>query len=316
MTGNDEPTAGVAAPCPVPVAFLVFNRPEPTARVFAAIRAARPPVLLVVADGPRPGKAGEADRVAAVRAIATAVDWPCDVRTNFAATNMGCKRRVASGIDWVFGEVERAIILEDDCLPAPVFFSFAATMLDRYADEPRVFSVTASNFTGATEPDGHYFSNYATVWGWATWRDRWLRYAVDPAMPTATLRRVWRWNPIVYLTWRHNFAQLVRGRIDTWDLQWVLTVWRERGLAVRPSVNLVRNIGFGSDATHTLDGESATGRMDVWDGDARRLDEAPRRFAADRGRDAVDHRVWAVATPRAVAAAYLPWLSRLKAILC
>jgi hypothetical protein len=298
--------------CTTPVAFLVFNRPEPTARVFAAIRAARPTVLLVVADGPRPDRAGEAERVAAVRAIATAIDWPCDVRTQFADVNLGCKRRISSGLEWVFAEVERAIILEDDCLPSPAFFAFAETMLERYAGDRRVFSVTASNFSGATEADGHYFSNYATVWGWATWRDRWACYDVAPAMPWADLRRLWGHRPLAYLVWRRIFRDLTQGRIDTWDFQWVLTVWRERGLAVRPTVNLVRNIGFGADATHTHDGESATGRLTAWDGDPRRLDSPIGPVAADRARDAIDDRVWAVITPRSVISAYLPWLSKLK----
>lgn len=295
-----------------PVALVVFNRPEQTRQVFAAIAAARPPVLLVVADGPRPDREGEAERVAQVRAIATAVDWPCDVRTNFAPVNMGCKRRVSSGLDWVFSEVERAIILEDDCLPSPAFFDFADAMLDRYCDDRRVFSVTASNFSGATEPDGHYFSNYATVWGWATWRDRWACYDVAPAMPAGLLRRLWARHPLVYLTWRRTFRELTRGRIDTWDFQWILTLWRADALAVRPTVNLVRNIGFGEDATHTHDAASPTGRMAVWDGDPRLLDRPRSPVAADAARDAVDHRVWAFATPRAVATAYLPWLGRLK----
>ncbi len=297
----------------MPVAFLVFNRPEPTARVFASIKAARPPVLLVVADGAREGRVGEEERVAKVRAIATAVDWPCDVRTNFAATNMGCKRRVASGLDWVFSEVERAIILEDDCLPSPAFFRFAAEMLDLYAANRRVFSVSGSNFSGSTTPSGHYFSNFALMWGWATWRDRWAQYEVEPAMPDGVLRRLWGNRPLAHLYWRQVFGRLTKGKIDTWDYQWILTVWRNHGLTVRPTVNLVQNIGFGNDATHTLDGASALAAYPAWDGEASFSQAAPMKADADR--DAIDERQWAAISPRLVISQALPWLSRLKRML-
>ena len=107
-----------------PLAFLIYKRPDTTARVFDAIRQARPPVLLVVADGPRPDRPGEAEKVAAVRKIVEEVDWPCEVLRNYSDVNLGCKRRVSSGLDWVFDTVEEAIILEDDCLPHPTFFRF------------------------------------------------------------------------------------------------------------------------------------------------------------------------------------------------
>src|SRR4051812_5076822 len=129
-----------------PVAFLVFNRPDVTARVFRAIAAARPRKLLVVADGPRPDRAGEAERCEQVRRIATAVDWDCDLRTDFAPVNLGCKRRVSSGLDWVFTEVEEAIILEDDCLPHPTFFWYCRELLDRWRDDPRVATISGTNF--------------------------------------------------------------------------------------------------------------------------------------------------------------------------
>ena len=129
-----------------PVAFLVFNRPDTTARVFAEIARARPPKLLVVADGPRTDVPGEPERCQAARAIVEhGVDWPCQVLTNYADSNLGCKRRVSSGLDWVFDMVEAAIILEDDCLPHPTFFRFCEELLDRYRDDERIMTVSGIN---------------------------------------------------------------------------------------------------------------------------------------------------------------------------
>src|SRR6185369_17048088 len=107
-----------------PVALLVFNRPEETSRVFAAIREARPLQLFIIADGPRSSRPNEQNRCAMVRQIVEQVDWPCQVERLYSETNLGCRKRVASGLDWVFSRVEEAMILEDDCLPDQAFFRY------------------------------------------------------------------------------------------------------------------------------------------------------------------------------------------------
>ena len=107
-----------------PVAFLVFNRPDQTKKVFEAIRKAKPEKLLVIADGPRNERYGEAEKCRAVRAVMERIDWNCEVVRNYSDVNLGCRRRVSTGIDWIFEQVEEAIILEDDCLPHPTFLAF------------------------------------------------------------------------------------------------------------------------------------------------------------------------------------------------
>jgi hypothetical protein len=114
-----------------PVALLVFNRPDTTRRVFEAIRLARPSRLLIVADGPRKDRPGEAALCAAVRAIIDGVDWPCEVQKEYSEINLGCRNRISRGLEWVFQVAEEAIILEDDCLPHPDFFRFCETLLER-----------------------------------------------------------------------------------------------------------------------------------------------------------------------------------------
>ena len=160
----------------LPVAFIIFNRPDTTERVFAEIANAKPPKLLVIGDGPRTGRPGEAEKVAATRAIIQRVDWDCKVLTNFSEVNLGCKKRVSSGIDWVFEQVEEAIILEDDCLPDITFFRFCQEMLERYRGDQRIGMISGDNFQFGRRygDDSYYFSKYVHIWGWATWRDRWV----------------------------------------------------------------------------------------------------------------------------------------------
>jgi hypothetical protein len=238
------------------VAFLIFNRPDTTRQVFAAIRAARPERLLVVADGPRPDRPGEAEKCAETRAIVDQVDWPCVVERNFAAENLGCRARVASGLDWVFSKVEEAIILEDDCLPHPDFFTFCATLLEHYRDEPRVMTICGNNFHPHLPLEASYhFSKYFYMWGWATWRRAWRHY--DESMAEWRQRRQLGWPDEAFVNrhernyWAEHF-DLVANGYSTWDYQWFHACWRHRALNVVPATNLVTNIGFGPEATHTV----------------------------------------------------------------
>lgn len=242
-----------------PIAFLIFNRPDTTQRVFEEIRAARPPKLLVIADGPRSDRVGEVEKCEAARAIIDTVDWPCEVVKNYSDTNIGCKMRVSSGIDWVFKQVEEAIILEDDCLPHQSFFRFCEEMLQKYKNNTQVAMVAGTNFNNSpdTSEESYFFSRLVQIWGWATWRRAWEIY--DRDMVT--------WKEFVEncgfdkLDMDRNIVKYVKpayesaanNEIDTWDFQWSYSVLSNGMYVAVPNTNLIQNIGFGIDATHTLD---------------------------------------------------------------
>ena len=241
-----------------PIAYIIFNRPRHTRETFAAIRAQRPATLLIIADGPREGHPTDSDRCRETREIVEEIDWPCQVLHNYATQNMGCKRRVSSGIDWVFEQVERAIILEDDCLPNDDFFSFCDTLLDRYEHDERVWVVTGNNFQGGQirGDAAYYFSKYNQCWGWATWRRAWQHYRVDlPFWPEWKHTKDWRaktLDSVERTVWSRLLDRVKNGEIDTWDYQWTACAWYHAGLTATPNVNLVTNLGFGPDATHTV----------------------------------------------------------------
>jgi hypothetical protein len=236
-------------PLDTTVALFLFNRPEPTQRVFAAIRDAQPPRLLVVADGPRVDHPDDAALCAAARAVIDAVDWPCLLETHFAERNMGCRSRVSTGLDWVFERSESAILLEDDCLPDASFFPFAEAMLDRYRDDERVQMIGATNYFPDPARDADYFfSRYFPIWGWASWSRAWANNDLNmrdwPAVrDSGALAGLYPEPGMAgYLT--DVLDRVHRGEIDTWDLQWFYSCMVNHGLAVVPTVNLVSNIGY------------------------------------------------------------------------
>ncbi|WP_440133025.1 hypothetical protein [Chitinophaga sancti] len=231
-----------------PVLFLIFNRPFQTMQVFEQIKIQQPARLFIAADGPRPGKPGEAALCHTTRAqVLNAIDWPCEVSTLFRDENLGCGTAVSSAINWFFQQVEEGIILEDDCMPDPTFFTFCTTLLERYRHDERVMHIAGSNYQmGHVRGNAsYYFSRFAHIWGWATWRRAWQHYDFSLQRYQHISRKGMNRQ---FLT---DIENIYLNRIDTWDIQWFMSVWFNHGYAITPNTNLITNIGYGKEATHT-----------------------------------------------------------------
>lgn len=250
-----------------PVAFFIFNRPEQTKQSLAAIALVKPAILLVVADAARFEE--EKILVEQTRLVLQSIDWPCTIHTNFASQNMGCKNRVSSGLDWVFSLVDQAIIIEDDCIPDPSFFEFCTAMLLRYASDESVAHVSGNRFfTAHITIDGdYYFSKYPHIWGWATWKRAWKNYDVGMKQWSKSkyqlLQKMVGHDKNQYQYWNTTLDSAHNNMVDTWDYQWLFTIWCKGQKAITPLSNLVKNIGFGPDATHTKDAESSLANLKI-----------------------------------------------------
>ena len=242
-----------------PVAFIIFKRPDTTEKVFEAIRQAKPPKLFVIADGPRADKPGEVEKCAATRAIIERVDWDCEVLKNYSEINLGCGKRPATGISWVFDQVEEAIILEDDCLPHPSFFRFCEELLEYYRHDKRIMTISGNNFQFGRKRTNYsyYFSRYPHIWGWATWKRAWELYDLEMELwrhiQEKNLLKTILPEPDSLEYWNNIFQSVFNKKINNvWDYQWTFSCWIQSGLAVTPNVNLVSNIGFGSEGTNVV----------------------------------------------------------------
>ena len=248
------------------VAFVIFNRPETTRQVFEQIRRARPGRLFAIADGPRAGVPSDVERCAETRRIVDeGVDWDCEVLKNYAESNLTCRYRPASGFDWVFQHVGHCIILEDDCVPHPSFFPYCQELLERFYDDERVMAISGDNFQEgpARTAYSYYFSDIVHIWGWATWKRAWDKYNVEipvwPEIKNGGWMRDLFADPRVIEYWTLGLDSVYRG-FNGWDLQFLLACWIHRGLCVLPSVNLISNIGFGENATHTARSNASANR--------------------------------------------------------
>ena len=240
----------------IPVLFLVFNRPDTTARVFQSIRRIQPMRLFIAGDGPRNSTPNDIKKVAEVRRIVSEIDWNCDCKTLFREKNLGCKHAVSSAINWFFENEEKGIILEDDCLPEQSFFYFCETMLNQYRDNKNIMHISGNNFqNGQKRGEGdYYFSIYSHIWGWATWKRAWEKFSLsvrDPKKIKEFIRGQIQ-DPRARKYWTDFLNKIQKNKIDTWDYYWTFSVWANNGLSILPNKNLVKNIGFGTDATHTF----------------------------------------------------------------
>ncbi len=263
------------------VLLLAFNRPTTTTRVLAAIRRARPRRLYFAVDGPRPGNADDQQRCAAVRQLASSVDWPCELHTLFREENLGCKRGVASAIDWFFQQEEEGIVLEDDVLPSEAFFEFCRQALAAYRDDPQVALISGFNPCPIPGRREALFSSYALIWGWAAWRRTWAAYDVDLGEWREGDREFLRSQPhaTAYFVrgWSETFDAVAEGRVDTWDFQLDYVLMKQRTLCVVPPRSLIENIGYGPDATHTIDRRPAWAGASLPQAQPKVLLPAPRR---------------------------------------
>jgi len=243
-----------------PVLFLIFNRPDTTKLVFEQIRSAKPKLLFIAADGPRDGNASDKINCEEVKKfVLDKIDWNCRVSTLFREQNLGCGTAVSTAISWFFEHVEKGIILEDDCLPNQSFFFFCSELLERYKENHSFMHITGTNYDDKIKfgNGSYYLSSYPHVWGWATWRRAWKNYDFElnnELLYNNLIERKFK-DPFEKQFWKSRIKLIKDKTVSAWDYQWMLSIWKANGLCLNTNYNLVVNIGFNNDATHTK-GES------------------------------------------------------------
>lgn len=246
-------------PLTTPVLFIAFNRENPARMVMEAIRAAKPPRLYFACDGPRNEE--ERERCESVRALVSMVDWECEVHTRFNDANLGVMMGESTAMDWFFEHEEDGIILEDDTLPSQSFFWYCQELLERYRNDDRVWCIMGNNLMTEwkTKDNASYYYSahgYGAYWGWAGWRRVWNKYDVRmadwPACRDNDLLNGHFLSKAEMAEAYKLFEGQYTGVIRSWDYQMDLARILNRGVTCIPNVNMIRNIGFGAEGTHTV----------------------------------------------------------------
>jgi hypothetical protein len=240
-----------------PVAFIIFNRPDKTKKVFEEIRKIKPAELFIIADGPKKNDDEDNHLCLETRDIVEKIDWDCKVHKDYSNNNIGLRKRVSTGLNWVFEHTEEAIILEDDCVPHPTFFRFCEELLDYYRNEEKIMAISGTNFISLQKPENnsYFFSAFVNVWGWASWRRAWINYDDKindwPNLSKGDfLLKILRDEKSVKY-YNTILQEVYEEKINSWAYRWLFSCWQNDGLIIIPAVNSVTNIGFGKEATNT-----------------------------------------------------------------
>lgn len=245
-----------------PVLLITFNRPDVTRRVLDRILEMEPPVLYFFNDAPRPGNERDREMCAEIRRMADSISFSGVLKTRFEESNLGCKMGESTAMSWLFENEEMGIVIEDDILPSQEFFWYCQEMLDRYKDEPRVFSITGCNLLNEwkSSRQDYHFALFGSYWGWAGWRRVWQLYDVDiPLWKDEEIRRLvmnYLPTPQYRKLRKKELDSILNETNSTWDFQFCLLHYLYHGLSVVPSRNMIENIGINrEDAVHMV-GES------------------------------------------------------------
>lgn len=243
----------------IPIVLIVFNRIDLVERQIEILEKIKPETLLVVSDAPREGNETDYDKVMIIRELFDRISWPCTVLKDYAEKNLGCDKRIASGLDWTFEQVDKAIILEDDCIPSIDFFRYAKELLLRYENDLRVHYIAGTNPIKKYKlKDSYSFIYRADTWGWATWKRAWDTFDynkfVEQWDEEKKKKIKWPYHlPFDKHSWVKSI-ELNRAKGATpWDFCWAWHVMKNNGFSIVPQKNMIENVGFREDATHTTE---------------------------------------------------------------
>lgn len=244
-----------------PILLITFNRPNHVRRVLAEIRKQQPTQLFVCQDGAREGNENDRVKCQEVRAVVEKlVDWPCELHTFYQDKNLGCGPGPAAGLTWFFEYVEAGLIFEDDAVPHPDFFEYAATLLEKYKDDQSVRAIGSMNIDTHKWGDGSYYFSMMNrnLCAWATWRRAWMDFDLYLRdLPWRKLDKVLRRYGCPFYEREYWLDRLDEAKKDaqggnSWDQQFFMSIWLNGGKGIIPNVNLSSNIGTVGEGTHLM----------------------------------------------------------------
>jgi hypothetical protein len=241
----------------LPILVVFFNRPTILNQCIDNLRKIKPRILFFSSDGPRKNFKDDYLFINNCKKLISKIDWKSDIYFLNSEINFGCDEWVPKSISWFFDNVQTGLILEDDCLISKDFYDFSSAILEKYKNNERIMNISAANFHNEKWGNSdYYFSAYPANWGWATTALAWKKYCGNMEGLDNFLSNLKLFTSIIpdqrirdY--WRKFFNGLESKKYTYWDAKWTYSIWKNNGLSVTPNYNLVNNIGFGENATHT-----------------------------------------------------------------
>lgn len=243
-----------------PIVVFAFNRLDTLQATIKSLldnKEASLSDLFVFVDGPRQTKVGETEKVEQVRQFVKTITGFRSVNYKFSDRNKGLANSVISGTTEVLESYDRVIVVEDDLFVSNSFLHFMNTMLDRYSSDERIMQVSGygcklSQSVVQGYPYDAYMNERAHSWSWATWKDRWqtVDWSVSDFNTLSSSKSL-----IKKFNKRGSdlFGMLkgyMEGKNQSWYIRFNYSMHKQGRYSIMPVKSLVRNDGFGSEATN------------------------------------------------------------------
>lgn len=243
----------------IPILIIIFNRPKKFKKMIQALKKTRPRCIYIFANGPRDNHEKDIKLCDDTRNLIKKINWKCKIYTNFKKKNLGINLGVYTGISWFFEKVNFGIVLEDDCIPQPSFFKYVNLLKKKYSKNKNIGIISGNNFFKKKTKYDYFFTKWSFTWGWATWRRNWISFDYKLKFWNE-YRKSNDWKTLnkdfnQHKTFTHIFNfSLNKNKIEniSWDYRWMLHLWFKKLINIIPKHNLVKNIGFDFEATHTF----------------------------------------------------------------
>lgn len=241
------------------VLLITFNRPQYTQIVLNALKAIGIKNLYIFKDGPRPYNNKDIIASQEIEKIINNINWVQNLHTNFMNNNLGCGWGPYSAISWAFQYEEELIILEDDCVPTEAFFHYCSYLLDKYRNSEKVRYISGRSIFmehPIFQKYDYIFTQYAPTLGWATWKKVWNNfnlqenYSIIPFFKSGGFKEQFssKIEAIYANSLYYNRKAPLKEVLHSWDYQFLIFSSMHGALAIIPSHNLIKYIGY--EGTH------------------------------------------------------------------
>ena len=243
-----------------PILLIFFNRPDKTKKILEIIENLDAKNIFISADGPRDKFSEDRICCAKVKNLIEEFSKGKNVKVKINTYNQGLKKNIINSISWFFSNVEKGIIIEDDCIPSLSFFDFCQNLLNKYETNDQIMQINGTNlgvdYSGIIE-ESYFFSKLNHVWGWATWKRSWVHFDNEfkdykYLKKNNSFNKYYVNNKITNWMVKY-FDKSQSGKDNIWSINWAYSILKNNGLCITPSKNLVQNIGFDGSGTSVKD---------------------------------------------------------------
>lgn len=241
-----------------PLIICAFNRVDVLKNTVASLQAnelSTETDLYIFVDGPRANVEGESSKVKAVVDFAHTVTGFKSVTVYASSVNKGLARSITGAATELLNQYGRVIVVEDDLYCSKSFLRYMNTMLDMFESDKRVMQISGYSsklHLPISYPWDIYLSGRAHSWSWATWKDRWetVDWEVKDFDRLAADKKAIK----AFNTYGSDLFGMLKGwkekRNNSWYIRFNYSMHKQGRFTVCPIKSLVRNDGFGVDATN------------------------------------------------------------------